>query len=66
MEKAPECRVQVKVAAHDQGDFLRFGEGAEEGIDDVDRSASEGTKPFGPPKDQTNENNQKGVPPSGR
>jgi hypothetical protein len=45
----------VKVAALDQGDFLRFGEGAEEGINDADRSAREGTKPFGPPEDQTNQ-----------
>ena len=53
-EKAPACRMQVK-AALDQGDFLLFGEGAELGINDADRSAHMGAKPFGPPENQTNQ-----------
>jgi len=54
-EQAPKRHEQVYVAALDQGDFLRFGEGAEEGVHDTDGSAREGAEPFGPPENQTNQ-----------
>jgi len=53
--KAPECREEEEVAAFDEGEFLGFWKGAQEGIYDADGGAREGTKPFGPPKDQTNQ-----------
>jgi len=50
-EKAPECCEEEEVAAFDEGEFLGFWKGAQEGIYDADGGAREGTKPFGPPKD---------------